>query len=94
MTKDDYFVVVCRILSYLYQCLKKGRDIEVRYLKKDSPFFGDGLNERYWKYIITNMYKQGFIEGLTAEKFDNNGIFIGKLENTQITPLGIEYLFA
>lgn len=91
MAKDDYYVVVYQILSYLYQRLKKGEDVEEKYLDKDSPLFGNGLHERYWKYIITNMYKQHFIEGLVIDEIDN-ATLIYKLEKTQITPLGIDYL--
>ena len=32
MAKDDYQVIVYQILSYLYNCLKKGIDIEPDYL--------------------------------------------------------------
>ncbi len=28
MAKDDYFVLVYKVLSYLYACLKKGKNIE------------------------------------------------------------------
>ena len=32
MAQNDYFVIVYRILKYLYDCLKKGEKPEVEYL--------------------------------------------------------------
>lgn len=39
MAKDDYHVIVYQILSYLYQCLKSGEDIDTKRLGKDSEYF-------------------------------------------------------
>jgi hypothetical protein len=36
MAKNDYYVLVYRVLMYLYNCLKKGEDVDVRL----------GINER------------------------------------------------
>ena len=91
MARDDYYVIVYQILSYLYQRLKNGEDVDKKYISSDSPLFGDGLNKRYWNYIIVNMYRQGFIDGLVVDEIDN-GILIYKLDDTQITPAGIAYL--
>lgn len=32
MAQNDYFVIVYRVLKYLYDCLKKGEKPEVEYL--------------------------------------------------------------
>ena len=32
MAKDDYFVIVCKILCYLYDRLKNGKSVDLNYL--------------------------------------------------------------
>lgn len=67
MAKDDYHVIVYQILSYLYQCLKKGEDVDPQQLSVDSDYFkanDQKLNKRYWAYIIYNLHRSGLIEGV------------------------------
>lgn len=91
MAKDDYFVIVYQILAYLYQCLKNDIPVDVKVLMPRGKLFS--INDNYWKYIITNMYEQGYITGLTMTKvFGGDYPIISDLERSQITPKGIEYL--
>lgn len=97
MAKDDFHVIVYQILSYLYQCLKKGMPIDTKMLAADSPFFvvnGCPLSDSYWCYILYHMQNMGLIDGV---------IFSGRIDNypcerplrwnnCMITPQGIEYL--
>lgn len=87
MAKDDYQVVVFRILKYLYQQLKKGLPVEAEMLGHDSKTCK--INESYWRYIITSMQDEGLIKGLNTgeEQLDCE-----QLGNIQITPKGIELL--
>ena len=91
MARDDYFVIVYQILSYLYKALKSGDSVKAEYLRHDSPLFKTPISESYWQYIIKNMYKDELITGLSVDEIDN-GTLIYRLEETQITPKGIEYL--
>ena len=91
MAKDDYFYVVYRVLSYLYQCLKRGHKADASRIS----YGGDlcNINKRYWLYIMKNMLAQGFVEGVfIATGVGEYEFDIGGLENIEITPLGIEYL--
>lgn len=91
MAKDDYFYVVYRILSYLYQCLKRGHRPDITRIS----YGGDlcGINKRYWLYIMKNMLAQGFVEGIfIAAGVGEYEFDIGGLEDIEITPMGIEYL--
>ena len=77
MAKDDYPVLVYQILSYLYQCLKTGKEI----------------NPRYWAYILYNLQKYSLVEGITFADIDNLRYpHPLNWENCMITPMGIEYL--
>ena len=73
MAKDDYFVIVYKILSYLYKCLKDGERVEERLINYDSPFIK--VNEKYWSYIIWHMQKDDLIEGVV---FSDNNLGIEK----------------
>lgn len=76
MAANDYHVVVYQILAYMYRCLKDGTEANpqsVEKFKEDS-----GINERYWEYIWTHLYKSKLVEDWCS--------------NCCITPLGINYL--
>ena len=64
MAKDDYFVLVYKILAYLYTVLKEGRSPDAKMLQYDSTLLG--VNEPYWAYIMENLQAQGYITGLTV----------------------------
>lgn len=91
MAKDDYYVIAYQILSYLYNSLKKGRDVEEALLRHDSPLFKVKLNERYWQYIIRNLKEEGYIQGFIGQWLDDIYV-ISHLDKTEITPKGIDYL--
>lgn len=96
MAKDDYHVIVYQILAYLYQCLKKGEDVNVRQLGVDSDYFkanGQQINRSYWAYIIYNLQNAGFITGVIFADIDNlRTPYPIRLDDCMITPRGIEYL--
>lgn len=91
MAKDDYFVIVYQILSYLYQRLKKGEEVDEKMLLHDSPLFR--INKKYWAYIIYHLHESGFVEGASFVPLDGLDVPLAvKLQGMMITPDGIEYL--
>lgn len=91
MAKDDYQVIVFRILKYLYQQLKKGLPVEAEMLGPESKTCK--INEPYWRYIITSMQEEGLIRGLKMGEDPAEGVPLEEhLGNLQITPKGIELL--
>lgn len=90
MAKDDYFVIVYQILAYLYRCLKDGEQVQESMLRHDSPLLN--INETYWSYVIENMLRQEFIEGVSVAKAWGNQCCFLNLDSARITPKGIEYL--
>ncbi len=88
MAKDDYFVIVYQILSYLYKCLKEGIRIDERLIRYDSPYIG--INEKYWCYILWHMQQEKLIEGVTFLDDIANGIYYpDEVDRCRITPTGI-----
>lgn len=91
MAKDDYYVVAYQILSYLYQSLKNGTDIDVKMLMPNSRLLQ--VNEKYWSYIIYHLSKAGYIEGVGFVSLDGLNVpYVADLSDCMITPQGIEYL--
>jgi len=90
MSKDDYFVIAYRLLTYLYACLKKSKSVNQDILT--AEYFGIGA--AYWDYIILNLYQDGYISGVrTATCFSmlsEPAVIIQPSIN--ITPKGIQYL--
>lgn len=84
MQKDDYFVIVYRILTYLYACLKAGEDIDKDVL---SPS-GLGIRPKYWAYIMENLQEDKYIKGIRVLK----NAASTRIDNIEITPQGIAYL--
>lgn len=86
MAKNDYYVLVYRVLMYLYNCLKKGEDVDV---SKLTPQWL-GINERQFEYIFdTLLDEEGFI--LNAAYIED---YAGKhrQNDIMISPKGISYL--
>ena len=90
MAKDDYYVIVYQILAYLYRTLKDGEKVDPAMLMHDSPLLN--INEPYWKYIIENMIRQGFIEGVGTTNAWGGEVFFTDFSQCRITPAGIDYL--
>lgn len=91
MAKDDYHVLVYRLLAYLYACLKSDEQPDMDYLRFNTNHFPIG--EAYWNYILENLLLEGFITGVTLVPI------VGRMDkgvkiqpNIRITPAGIEYL--
>lgn len=91
MAKDDYDVVVYKILVYLYACLK-GKIVfnkEVFYKTIGKEY----INEAYLYKIYKMMADEELIENLTfAKAWGNDFMLISDEEEMQITVKGIHYL--
>ncbi len=87
MAKDDYFVIVYQVLKYLYGCLKKGENPEICFLQAATY----SIPESYWMYIVSSLFNEKYIEGITIYE-TKSGTVVGNLQDTFITPKGIEYL--
>ena len=89
MAKDDYYVLIYKILTYLYECLKAGIKPDIEEISHNAPAIN--IKESYWKYIMVHLLDEGLIEG--AQKVEIRGVAGIKIDpGLNITPLGIEYL--
>lgn len=87
MAKDDYHVIVCKILKYLYGCLKAGKNAED---DKLMEIIGK-LPCEYAEYIIQALHEEGYVRGIYPETASGDE-HPRLTSTTMITPKGIEYL--
>lgn len=89
MPKNDYFVMAYKLLKYLYDCLKNGKQPNTNLITDDSRFFPIG--KEYFTYLIENLVDDGYIKNVKVARYDDEvSVFI--TDDIQITPKGIEYL--
>lgn len=87
MAKNDYFVIVFRILTYLYQCFMAGEDADVDMFGPDAM----RINSGYWCNAMESMSNEGYVTGVVMAP--RLGSVQGmKLVNLKITQKGIDYL--
>ena len=63
MAQNDYFVIVYRVLKYLYDCLKKGEKPEAEYLVASTY----NIPENYWIYILLSLINEEYIKGIRVD---------------------------
>ena len=87
MAKDDYFVIVYRILKYLYACFKTGEKPDFSLFSPDAL----GINNGYWVNIIESMSNEGYISCVVFPSAVG-GIKSVKILDIKITEKGIIFL--
>lgn len=88
MAKDDYYVIVAKILVYLYKKYKQ-LDVKKTYLHPltaEFPISKEQLDE-----TILMLNDQGYITGKLRKPFKGMAIMID-YTSFKITPSGIDYL--
>lgn len=88
MAQDDYFVIVYKLLKYLYDCLKRGVCPAAEIL--NAEYFG--IIDDYWEYIIRNLYRDGYVEGVTLTRVHAKPDYPSMQPHFSITPKGIQYI--
>ena len=90
MAKDDYFVIVYKILSYLYKCLKNDDEVDVEVFKPNSKLFI--IKENYFNFILKSIIDNGLIVGADYVTNVNGECLFSFYEDLSITVKGIQYL--
>ena len=91
MAKDDYHVIVYKVLVYLYAILK-GKEMfeQIRY---DKAIGRKSINEDYLFRVYKMMSDEGLIEELTFTKAWGNDIIpMFDEKDMRITTKGIDYI--
>lgn len=86
MENNDVEILIYKILTYLYECLKQGKQTEIECYSWESKIMN--IPYKYWAWIMTVLIEKELIEGLEVTK-DNS---IRVCEPCKITFEGVEFL--
>ncbi len=91
MAKDDYDVLVFKILTYLYACMKRKIVFDETVFSKTTG--RDKISEEYFADVLRLMQGEGLIEGVGVVKaWGADYILASDLRDMSITAEGIHYL--
>lgn len=87
MAKNDFYVVACVILEYLYTCLRDNRKVDIN----NIDYAHMDVSKEYWDYILNELYENGYIKGcISYSHKTGKGILL--TSDLNITLKGIDYL--
>ena len=90
MAKDDYDVIVYKILVYYYACLKRRITFDKKVFEETVM---KEINQSYFNTVLYFMKEEGLITGLVfANVWGGEHILVTSLDRAEITPDGIHYL--
>ncbi len=90
MAKDDYEVIVFRILTYLYAILKRKTFFDADVFK--GKIIGD-ISDEYVVDVLRMLQDEALIEGVVVKRFwGTNYMLISDPKDIIITANGIRYL--
>lgn len=89
MAQDDYFVIVYKILEYLYRCMKAGKRPMPEDLAPPCQMYS--IPESYWTQIMEELIDQEYVKGINkVPGLQMSGIKINP--EAAITMKGVEFL--
>ena len=89
MAKDDYHVLVYKILRYLYDHLKRDEKVDIDRISAESL----NIPQSYWEYIFIHLAEDGYVEGVNVRKalgLEEKQVSLTNM--IKISPKGIEYI--
>lgn len=89
MAQNDMEVIMYKILSYLYECMKAGKRPRPEDFCYDCGMFR--ISEMYWNQIMAELIEQGFIRGF-VQFTSKDGITVQTTAEAGITYKGREFL--
>ena len=90
MAKDDYDVVLCKVLIYFYAILKRKIAYDAQEFDKTVK---KGIDENYFTDVLRLAQSEGLITGVkTTKVWGGSYIMLSDIQDIEITPAGIRYL--
>lgn len=86
MSHDDMHVIMYKILSYLYECMKGGEEPN----RANVENLALGINYSYWCSIVQQLVERGYVKGFIVSHADNEVRVT--VANPTVTMDGVEFL--
>ncbi len=91
MAKDDYDVIVFKILTYLYSCIKRKITFNIKVF--EAVLSKNNIPDEYLADILQMMTEEKLIKGLSfIHAWGQDRICISNYNEMKITADGIKYL--
>lgn len=87
MAQNDMYVVMYRILAYLYDCMKRGEVPE----RERYSAHALGVPEPYWSMVMSELVSHRFVADASVSRYSDGSfmVFLGK--NPYVTMEGVEF---
>ena len=86
MAQNDMFVVMYKIIAYLYDCMRRGIDPQQGEYSADAL----GIPERYWRDVMRELSRNHFIIGVTLMPHGFDDVTV-KLDRPRVTMQGVQF---
>lgn len=91
MAKDYYDVIVFKILTYLYACIKRKIVFDADIF--DATISMKSIDENYFADVLKMMSEEGLIQGYAYKQaWGGNIIMLSDMGDLKITSAGIRYI--
>lgn len=85
MAQDDMFVVMYKIIAYLYDCMKTGIEPDNNKWSADSL----DIPKSYWDKVVKELVEHGLIDGVMIIKAANRDII--RPTDPKVTMEGVQF---
>lgn len=89
MAQDDMYVVMYKILAYLYDCMKRGAKPAQSHYTHDGDLYR--IPYPYWAQIMHELVEHGYVDGIVVFE-DMSGDLIVDVVDPRITMEGVQFL--
>lgn len=86
MARDDMYVIMYKVIAYLYECMKLG----IKPVDNKWDAAAMDIPQSYWKQIVGEMIDHGLISGITYTKVAGGGIVIEPFDPV-VTMEGVQF---
>ena len=86
MAKNDMHVVIFKILSYLYDCMKNGEEPDSNVIEHDAL----GIPRKYWLQIMKELTYRGYVDGIEVKQ--TTADYYVSYSDPRVTMDGVEFL--
>ena len=90
MAKNDYYVIVYKILTYLYECMKAGKRPEAEDFNWNCEMFS--IPQSYWTEIMKELSANGYVKGIVEVSALGGESGVKVSHDVAITMKGVEFL--
>lgn len=86
MAKDDMHVVIFKILAYVYDCMKRGIEVDKGVISHEAL----GIPEPYWVQIMGELVSRGYVTGVSVRP--TTTVTVVNIAKPAVTLDGVEFL--